>query len=49
MRLISFPNVLITSHQAFFTGEALEQITSTTYQNITDFENGKELKNEVKM
>ncbi|MDA3816780.1 MAG: 2-hydroxyacid dehydrogenase, partial [Prolixibacteraceae bacterium] len=40
MRLISFPNVLITSHQAFFTGEALEQITSTTYQNITDFENG---------
>ncbi|MCF8362037.1 MAG: 2-hydroxyacid dehydrogenase [Prolixibacteraceae bacterium] len=49
MRLISFPNVLITSHQAFFTSEALEQITSTTYQNITDFENGKELKNEVKL
>ncbi|MBN1768070.1 MAG: 2-hydroxyacid dehydrogenase [Prolixibacteraceae bacterium] len=48
MRLISFPNVLITSHQAFFTSEALEQITSTTYQNILDFEMGKELKNEVK-
>ncbi|MDG5800046.1 2-hydroxyacid dehydrogenase [Marinilabiliaceae bacterium ANBcel2] len=48
MRLISFPNVLITSHQAFFTDEALEQITTTTYQNITDFFNGKELKNEVK-
>lgn len=48
MRLISFPNVLITSHQAFFTSEALEQITATTYQNILDFEMGKELKNEVK-
>lgn len=48
MRLISFPNVLITSHQAFFTSEALEQITATTYQNIMDFETGKELKNEVK-
>ncbi len=48
MRLISFPNVLITSHQAFFTSEALEQITTTTYQNILDFEMGKELKNEVK-
>ncbi|HKK81995.1 MAG TPA: 2-hydroxyacid dehydrogenase [Prolixibacteraceae bacterium] len=48
MRLISFPNVLITSHQAFFTSEALEQITSTTYQNILDFEMGRELKNEVK-
>jgi D-lactate dehydrogenase len=48
MRLISFPNVLITSHQAFFTREALEQITTTSYQNITDFEEGHKLKNEVK-
>ncbi|TCO08323.1 2-hydroxyacid dehydrogenase [Natronoflexus pectinivorans] len=48
MRLISFPNVLITSHQAFFTHEALEQITTTTYENITDFAEGNELKNEVK-
>ncbi len=48
MRLISFPNVLITSHQAFFTREALEQITATSYQNIIDFEEGRSLKNEVK-
>ena len=47
MRLISFPNVLITSHQAFFTREALEQIASTTIQNIIDFNNNKELVNEV--
>lgn len=47
-RLISFPNVLITSHQGFFTREALEQIATTTLQNINDFENGNELKNEVK-
>lgn len=47
MRLISFPNVLITSHQAFFTREALEQIASTTIQNILDFANNKSLVNEV--
>lgn len=47
MRLISFPNVLITSHQAFFTREALAQIASTTIQNILDFTNNKSLVNEV--
>ncbi|WP_462316962.1 2-hydroxyacid dehydrogenase [Marinilabilia sp.] len=47
MRLMSFPNVLITSHQAFFTREALEQIASTTIQNILDFKHDKELKNQV--
>ncbi|MGM0375794.1 MAG: 2-hydroxyacid dehydrogenase [Bacteroidota bacterium] len=47
MRLISFPNVLITSHQAFFTREALEQIASTTIQNILDFTNNKSVVNEV--
>lgn len=47
MRLISFPNVLITSHQAFFTKEALEQITTITYENIQDFQEGKELSNAV--
>jgi D-lactate dehydrogenase len=47
MRLISFPNVLITAHQGFFTKEALTQITLVTLQNISDFEEGKELKNKV--
>jgi D-lactate dehydrogenase len=46
-RLMSFPNVLITSHQGFFTNEALEQISSTTISNINDFENGIASKNEV--
>ncbi len=43
MRLISFPNVLITAHQGFFTEEALTQIANITLQNISDFENNKEL------
>ena len=47
-RLISFPNVLITPHQGFFTEEALTQIAITTMKNISDFEGGKELVNEVK-
>jgi len=47
MRLMSFPNVLITSHQAFFTREALEQIAFVTLQNIQDFKNERPLKNEV--
>lgn len=46
MRLISFPNVLITSHQAFLTKEALTSIAITTLQNITDFEKNSMLKNE---
>ena len=40
-RLIMFPNVLITSHQAFFTETALENIAQTTLSNIADFELGK--------
>lgn len=47
MRLMSFPNVLITAHQGFFTDEALSQIAQTTLYNITEFENGRELKNKV--
>lgn len=46
-RLLSFPNVLITAHQAFFTQEALTNIAETTLQNVRDFEEGGPLKNEV--
>jgi D-lactate dehydrogenase len=47
MRLISFPNVLVTAHQGFFTKEALTQIATTTFQNISDFENGRKLLNKL--
>jgi len=47
LRLLSFPNVLITSHQGFFTEEALTQIAQITLENIDDFEAGKVLKNQV--
>lgn len=46
-RLLSFPNVMITSHQGFFTREALMAIAETTIQNAIDFEAGKESVNEV--
>ncbi len=46
-RLLSFNNVIVTSHQAFFTKEALENIAETTLQNVQDFVDGKELVNEV--
>ncbi len=39
-RLLTFPNVLITGHQAFFTREALENIARTTLQNIAAFSSG---------
>ena len=47
LRLNSFPNVLITSHQAYFTKEAMDEISTTTLRNIAAFENGEELVNEV--
>lgn len=40
MRLTTFPNVLITSHQAFFTREALEKIARVTMENLDAFERG---------
>lgn len=46
-RLLSFHNVLLTSHQAYFTEEAVEAITVTTLNNIKAFVEGKELLNEV--
>lgn len=47
MRLLSFPNVLITSHQGFLTEEALTQIALVTLQSLSDFEQGKQLENVV--
>ena len=47
-RLLSFPNVMITSHQGFFTKEALRAIAETTLQNASDYESGKENPNDVK-
>ncbi len=47
MRLMSFPNVLITSHQAFLTREALQGIAQMTLENARQFENGETLTNEV--
>ena len=46
-RLLTFPNVLITGHQAFFTEDALQNIAQTTLSNITDIELGRPCANEV--
>lgn len=46
-RLLSFPNVMITSHQGFFTQEALEAISKTTLDNAVAFEKGETTGNEV--
>lgn len=46
--LVSRPNVIITSHQAFLTDEALRNIAEVTLKNFDDYVHGRELKNEVK-
>ena len=46
-RLVSFPNVIVTGHQAFFTVEAISQIMQTTIDSIGAFERGEELLNRV--
>ena len=46
-RLLSFPNVALTSHQGFFTEEALTNIAETTLENAEAFRTGQELRNEV--
>lgn len=46
-RLLTFPNVLITSHQAFLTEEALHNIAETTLRSIREFKRGLPLLNEV--
>ncbi|MEM9136511.1 MAG: 2-hydroxyacid dehydrogenase [Cyanobacteria bacterium P01_F01_bin.42] len=45
--LQSFPNVVITAHQAFFTQNALENIAQTTLSNLDDLEAGRPCKNQV--
>lgn len=47
-RLLSFNNVLVTSHQGFFTREALDNIARTTLDNIRTFASGAPLVNEVR-
>lgn len=46
-RLISMPNVIVTSHQAFLTEEALENIAETTVRNLVDFARDKQCPNEL--
>lgn len=48
-RLLTFPNVIITGHQAFFTEEALSNIAQTTLSNISQFEQGIECPNQVQL
>ena len=43
-RLLTFPNVLLTAHQAFFTEPALQAIAATTLSNLDDLEAGKDLR-----
>lgn len=45
--IISMPNVIVTSHQAFLTREALDGIAGTTMENLRAFFAGDELKNEI--
>lgn len=47
-RLVTFPNVLITSHQGYFTREAMEAIATVTMENARALFNNEELINEVK-
>ncbi|MFQ3226422.1 MAG: D-lactate dehydrogenase [Lentimonas sp.] len=46
-RLLTFPNVLITGHQAFFTSNALTQIARTTLQNVLQLEQSGQSANEI--
>ncbi|WP_174874718.1 2-hydroxyacid dehydrogenase [Vogesella oryzae] len=48
-RLLTFPNVLVTSHQGFLTAEALHNIATTTLGNATDFALGRPLANEIRL
>ena len=48
-RLISFPNVIVTGHQAFFTREAIGTISETTLRSATEFARKSPLSNEIRM
>ncbi|MEJ8857837.1 2-hydroxyacid dehydrogenase [Variovorax robiniae] len=48
-RLMAFPNVIVTGHQAFFTREAISTICETTLQSASEFAEGKPLSNEIKL
>jgi len=48
MRLLTFPNVLITGHQAFFTREAMRTIAENTIRNLDDFAEGRTNENVLK-
>ena len=47
-RLLSFPNVIVSGHQAFFTQEAITTIWETTINSVTQFANGLPLTDEIK-
>jgi D-lactate dehydrogenase len=46
-RLLAFPNVIVTGHQAFFTQEAIATICETTIKSISEFAAGRPLSNEI--
>ncbi len=48
MRLLTFPNVIVTAHQAYFTSDALTNIAETTLANISAYERGEPSGNEVR-
>lgn len=46
-RLLTFPNVIVTGHQAFFTTNALQDIAETTLNNLTEFAEGRPCVNQI--
>jgi D-lactate dehydrogenase len=44
---MTFPNVLVTAHQSFFTQEAIQNIAETTLKNIADFAQGRDCPNRL--
>ena len=48
-RLVSFPNVIVTGHQAFFTREAFGTILGTTLASISDFAADRPLENKIRI
>ena len=46
-RLLTFPNVVVTGHQAFFTEQALREITRVTLENASQFESGSVVANRI--